>query len=62
MKNRAIETDRMLYMTTTGCWVQEAGVMKTHKNEQFAVERRDDEVKEEQKLVGWKHEGEVTNS
>jgi hypothetical protein len=36
--------------------------MKTHKNEQFAVERRDDEVKEEQKLVGWKHEGEVTNS
>jgi hypothetical protein len=37
----------MLNVTTNGCGIQEAGVLKTGTSERFAVEGRYDEVREE---------------
>jgi len=38
----------MLNVTTDGCGIQEADVLKTGTSERSAVEGRDDEVREEQ--------------
>jgi hypothetical protein len=40
----------MLNVTTNGCEIQEAGVLKTCTSERFAAEGRDDEVREEQDM------------
>jgi hypothetical protein len=50
----------MLKVTTSGCGIQEAGILKTGKGERFAVEGRDDGVREEQQYAGGKREGEET--